>query len=119
MKLQICAKICKECPFTINSIQGWLGPHNAEDIIEDMNRDIPFSCHMMRSDDETDNQEKLINGEHLVCRGYIACAKRSAKQFSQHPVYGIQMLELQRQITEEDQNLVMNKWTFKKYHNFE
>ena len=116
MNLTICKKICKECPFTLKSAKGWLGPHSADDIIEDMNRDIPFSCHLVRTDDQDENISKLISGEHPVCRGYIACASCSAKQFGQHPLYGKQMRELQKSITEEDINSVMNKWTFKKYH---
>ena len=116
MNLRICAKICKECPFSIGSAKGWLGPHDANDIVADMNRDLPFSCHLVRGDDEQENQEKMENGEHPICRGYVASATRSAKQFGQHPYYGKQMRELQKQITEEDENQVMNKWTFLKYH---
>ncbi len=117
MKLTICKKICKECPFTFKSVKGWLGEvHTVDEIIEDMNRDIPFSCHLQRKDNDEDNIGQLMNGEQNVCRGYVASASCSAKQFGQHPIYGKQMRELQKEITEEDRNLVMNKWTFKKYH---
>lgn len=114
--MEICKKICNECPFRVNSTKGWLGPHNASEIIEDLNRDIPFSCHMVRGNDPLENQRKMLSGEHPICRGYIACATRSAKQFGQHSTYGKEMRRLQKEITDEDENLVMNKWTFKKYH---
>lgn len=116
MKLEICKKICKECPFAIGSPPGWLGPHNSQDIIEDMNRDIPFSCHLIRGDNEDENIEKMLSGQHKICRGYVSCASKSAKLFGQHPTYGIQMKSLQNEITQLDKDLVFTKWDFLKYH---
>lgn len=116
MQLRICRKICSECPFKKNSLQGWLGNHTTDSISEQINLELPFSCHMVREDNEEVNNIKLLNGEHVVCRGFIATATVSVKRFGAHPVYGEQMKKLQDEITVEDKEQVMNKWDFKKYH---
>lgn len=116
MKLKICKRICKECPFKKDSLQGWLGNHTTDSILEQINLEMPFSCHMVREDNEKINNIKLLEGEHGICRGYIATATVSAKRFGGNPIYGEQMKNLQDEIIQEDKEQVMNKWNFKKYH---
>lgn len=116
MNLKICPKICNECPFTHKAPKVWLGPHSADEIVEAMNLDMPFSCHLVRKDDEADNIQEMPAGKQPICRGYVASASLSCKRFGQHPTYGSQMLELQRQITGDDLKQVMNKFNFKKHH---
>lgn len=116
MKLTICKKICKECPFRKDSVKGYLDYHQPDDVLNDMNRDIPFSCHLQRKDDPDQNLEELENGTQNVCRGFVATASKSCKQFGQHPYYGQEMRKIQNEITEADKDLVMNKWDWLKHH---
>lgn len=116
MKLTICKKMCGECPFLKDSAQGYLDYHDPQEILDDMNRDIPFSCHLQRADDPQLNAEELENGNQNVCRGYVATASKSAKLFGQHPFYGKQMRGLQDTITAADKDQVLNKWDWLKYH---
>ena len=112
--MNLCKKICKECPFHKESSRGWLGHHKIEEVMHMQQTDYPFTCHMQRKDDSV--LDDVINGEIDVCRGYVASASKSAKLFGQHPVYGQPMRELQKQITEEDKEQVLTRWEFKPHH---
>jgi hypothetical protein len=115
MKLVMCKKICDECPFSKESLRGWLGPHSIEEILHMQQSEYPFSCHKTR-DDQTTN-EAIQNGEYPICRGYIASASKSCKRFGQHPIVGQAMLKLQEEITQEDKDQVLARWEFPDHHN--
>lgn len=112
--MNICKKICNECPFRKTSLNGWLGHHDVEDIIKMQQNEYPFSCHMQRTDETT--LEDVIVGDIDVCRGFLASASESSKLYGQHPVYGQALRALQNDITDEDKKIVMNKWDFKEHH---
>lgn len=111
--MKICKKICNQCPFRKNSLQGWLGPHEVDEILETMQFDGLFSCHMRRTEDSTMND--IIVGDLPICRGYVASASASFKLFGQN-AYGQLMRPLQKQITQEDKEAVLDRRTFKKHH---
>lgn len=116
IKLTICKKICGQCPFKTTSLQGYLDYHTTDEILESLQLEVPFSCHLQRKDDMNTNWKEVENGTQNVCRGYIAMASKSCKLFGQHPIYGKEMLRLQKEINEEDKKEVFNKWDWKKYH---
>lgn len=116
MNLTICAKICRECPFSKNAIRGYLDYHTPEEILDAMNRDLPFSCHMQRGDDPEKNMKELLAGKQKVCRGFVAAASKSCKRFGQHPYYGKEMRKLQELITDQDKEEVLTKWQWTEYH---
>lgn len=114
--LTMCKAVCKVCPFKKDSMQGYLGPHTTEEILDVMQFDMPFACHPQRRDDPQETEALMLKGEVQICRGYVASASKSAKMFGQHPVFGKQMRDLQLEITAEDKEVVLNRWNFKKYH---
>lgn len=117
MNLTMCKKICKECPFDKKSPQGWLGPHEPEDIVEGINLEILFPCHMHINEENEESTNELIeSGKIPICRGFLASASKSFKMFGGNPSTGSELRKLQKEITEEDKNQVLNKWEFLKHH---
>ncbi len=77
-----CSKICKECPFSKNSLPGFLADYTPQDIVDFMNREDLFPCHMMMPDenlDQSDVEKMIKNGELKLCRGYVESIIKSAK----------------------------------------
>lgn len=118
IKLDICKKICNECPFKIGAVKGYIDYHTPEEILEKMQFEFPFSCHLQRGDDPDENMRKIHSGEQQVCRGFVATADKSCKLFGQNPIYGKELRRLQDTITEEDLKQVYSKWDWLKYHEF-
>ena len=117
--LQLCKKICNECPFKKGSLQGWLGGvMDVEEVHENMKLEFPFACHKQLGEDKHTNEIKMFLGQIQVCRGYIASATKGAKMFGGSGTQlSFHLRELQKEITVEDKELVMPIWEFKKYHN--
>lgn len=114
MNLVMCKRICKECPFRTTSIKGWLGAATVDQTLDYQSFEGLFSCHMTRDDNVT--EEAITEGKYPICRGFIASAVASCKQFGSHPVNGQALRELQEQITPEDKELVLTQWDFRKHH---
>lgn len=110
----MCKKICGECPFKKDSLPGWLGPHDVDDIMNMQQFEQPFSCHRTRDDKTT--IESIISGDYPVCRGFVASASASCKLFGQNPEYGSKLRQLQKEITDEDKSLVLTRQNFRDYH---
>lgn len=117
MKLTMCKKICNQCPFSKNSMRGWLGPHSIEEILHVQQMEGLFSCHMTREDETT--VEDIKEGRTPICRGFIASASASCKLFGQNPETGNALRELQDQITPEEKKEVLPRWEFKNHHELE
>lgn len=114
--MKVCAKVCKECPFRKDSLRGWLGHHSIDEILDSIQWEIPFSCHMTRTDETTN--EDIIEGRTPICRGFIASANKSCKMFGQNPQFP-QLRELQKQVkseAKEDASEILAKWEFREYH---
>jgi len=95
-------------------LRGWLGPHSIEEIMDTMQFEGLFSCHLHRGDDSS-NQD-IVDGKIPICRGFLASASASCKLFGQNRDYGKKLRQLQDQITEEDQAKVLTKWDFREHH---
>lgn len=80
-KLNVCAKMCNECPFSNKSLNGWLADYTTDDIIKFMSFDASFPCHkMIKKDLSVDEVTKAIEkGEMKLCRGYVEMLIKSAK----------------------------------------
>lgn len=77
-------KPCEGCPFRKESAKGWLGDYTPEQIIEHINQEIPFLCHIHIENttgyDGKDWLEKAIeSGEAQHCAGALIFAKKSCK----------------------------------------
>ena len=95
-----CAKQCKECPFSKNSMQGWLSDYTGQDIINFMNAEASFPCHMQMTDGSLDieqTKEAIEKGEMKLCRGYVECVIKSAKS----PYKNEQLVEAIKLVKEE------------------
>jgi hypothetical protein len=69
----ICFKMCNECPFSKNSLRGFLSDYITDDFKEMKNNDIAFVCHMSQDDEISllAVNKKILSKQVKVCRGYI------------------------------------------------
>ena len=104
----MCKKICKECPFSINALPGWLGPHSVQDIMIYKNTDYHFTCHMQRVDDINQNTSDSID----ICKGYIVWATKSSHLFRDP-----ELRKLQLTVSQEDKDEVLGLQEFYNKHN--
>lgn len=117
LNLEICPKVCKECPFLNTSIRGYLGPYQADEIMDIQQYEGLFGCHLQLGQNEKENQSKILSGEIKICRGYILSATLSCKQFGQNPIYGKALRELQNKVnSEEGKEKILTKFNFRQYH---
>lgn len=82
MSLNVCSKLCGECPFSNKSPQGWLADYSVDDIQNFMNGEALFPCHKMVADDDMNQaevQEAIESGEMKLCRGYVESFIKSCK----------------------------------------
>jgi len=78
----VCKVICKECPFSNQSLRGWLSDYTIDDFQKYMAGEATFPCHMqIGRDDMTveDAKEAVNRGEMTLCRGYVESVVKSAK----------------------------------------
>lgn len=115
--MNICKKLCNECPFSNKSIPGWLANYQSMDFKNMMDQEIMFPCHMTMSDGDLTIEKAQIqiqNGNLKLCRGYIESMIKSAKM----PKYNKYLLEIRRKIKEEgvsENSMSINE--FLNYHN--
>lgn len=78
---KICPNLCGDCPFSKNSLPGFLADYTIEDFMEFQRVEYPFPCHkQLESDLPADLVENLvIDGKLMVCRGYAESMKMSCK----------------------------------------
>lgn len=115
--MKVCSRVCNECPFSSNSLPGYLGPHATNDIIQMMNFEHPFSCHLHR--DEETTYDDIKNGLVPVCRGFMVSASLSCKMFGGSLEFGSDLKRIQDQVKKdmiEKEGSILNKVDFIKYH---
>jgi hypothetical protein len=114
--MNICSRLCNECPFSDKSINGWLADYKVEDFKTMMDQEVMFPCHMtMKEEDLTidEAQEKIINREIKLCRGYMESMIKSAKM----PKFNKYLLEARAKVKEEGvSDSSMSIHNFIKYH---
>ena len=112
-----CEKLCKECPFSKESIKGWLADYTVDDFKDMMNKEQLFPCHMLMPDRDLNNedvQELIENGEIKLCRGYVESMIKSCKL----PKFNKTLLNEVNRIKKEgvsDKSMAI--WDFMKHHN--
>jgi hypothetical protein len=75
-------KKCVECPFSKQSLSGWLADYTVEDLLMYMQFEVPFPCHMAMPNEDipvTEIESKVLSGELPLCRGYMEMFKKSCK----------------------------------------
>lgn len=80
--MNVCKKICNECPFSNKSMKGWLANYTINDIIEIQSNELLFPCHMMMSDNDMtfiEVSESIKEGKLKLCRGYVESMIKSCK----------------------------------------
>ena len=71
--------MCNDCPFSKNSIRGFLATYTIEQIRYYLNNSVYFICHKHVKQD-TDNDEcmrAVKAGELPLCRGFMECMAKS------------------------------------------
>lgn len=81
MELKVCTKMCKECPFSTESLKGYLGGFTVNETLQAISNEILFSCHLHREDSIEENEENVKEGEIPICRGFMLQAKKTGKLF--------------------------------------
>jgi hypothetical protein len=117
MNLTVCTKLCAECPFSANSLKGWLGPHTIDAVIDAQEKEDLFSCHLARKDDMT--IDEIESGAVRMCRGYIASSTKSGIVFGDNDKNGKELRRLQQIIIKEDkenQDIILAQGEFKEHH---
>lgn len=116
MSLNVCSKLCGECPFSKNSAKGWLADYTPQDIQNFMNGEALFPCHKMVEGDEltqAEVKEKILSGELKLCRGYVESMVKSCKM----PKFNKILLEARALVKEEGLSAdSMSIFEFIKYH---
>jgi hypothetical protein len=114
-----CTKMCKECPFSNKSAEGWLADYTGQDIIDFMNAEVSFPCHLQMSDGELniDQTKRAIDkGEMKLCRGYVELIVKSAKS----PYKNEQLVEAIKDVKENGlSDNSMDIFEFFEHHNLE
>ena len=118
MELKTCEKVCKECPFRKDSMKGWLGGFDVDEVLDAQQYEQLYSCHLHRGEDSAQNEKDIESGDIPICRGFLISAYLSCKVFGQHPQTGKSLRELQDSlvITEEEKSLILNRWNFRTHH---
>jgi len=114
-KLNFCAKLCNECPFSNQSVPGWLAEYSIADFSMMQNSEQLFPCHMMQTDDLTNDEviEKIEIGELKLCRGYVESLVKSCKM----PKFNNILLEARKIVKEQGlSENSMSMHQFQKYH---
>ncbi len=117
MKLNVCSKLCKECPFSANSPKGWLGSHSLGGVLAAQNDEKLFSCHLARKENMTG--EEIEAGQVKICRGYVASATKSGIVFGEDEVNGPELRRLQDLIASEDKeepSIILSQEEFVVHH---
>jgi len=115
-KHSTCEKLCKECPFSVDSPKGWLADYSVDDIKEIMNQEALFPCHMLMAEGDMTQyqvQKAIEQGEMKLCRGYIESMIKSGKL----PRYNILLKEEIDRVKQEGlSENSMPIWEFIKHH---
>jgi hypothetical protein len=117
MNLTICTKLCNECPFSVNALKGWLGPHTIDAVIDTQDNEGLFSCHLARKENMT--VDEIESGAVRMCRGYIASSTKSGIEFGDNQKYGKELRRLQLQVIAEDlenNDIILSQSEFKEHH---
>lgn len=74
-----CKEMCDECPFSKNSLPGFLGPYESPESLHTivMMREIPFPCHKTHPFNDADLSD--VGTKYPLCAGALAYMAKNAK----------------------------------------
>lgn len=80
--MKVCNRMCNGCPFSTSSMKGFLGGYTLNFFRLIIRADFPFPCHKELKADTpiTEVSKRVLKNEINVCRGYVECLNKSAKQ---------------------------------------
>jgi hypothetical protein len=74
--------MCNDCPFSKNSLKGFLADYKVQDFVTFMNNEVLFPCHKIVPDVGMyvkDLSPLVQKGVLRLCRGYTESMSKSAK----------------------------------------
>ncbi len=98
--MNICKKLCGECPFSKQSLSGWLATYSVDDFKKMMEAEIMFPCHKTMSGGDItveEAQQFIKNGKMKMCRGYLESMIKSAKM----PKFNKELIEYREVVKAE------------------
>lgn len=114
--MNICQKLCNECPFSKGSLPGWLSSYTIDDVSNFMSNEALFPCHLMIKENnlnQAEVQHKLESGELKLCRGYLESMIKTCKM----PRYNKILTEARELVKQEGTSEnSMSMFEFKKHH---
>lgn len=116
MSLNVCSKLCGECPFSKKSPQGYLTDYTVEDIQNFMSHEGLFPCHKMVEGDDLSQeevQEGIMSGEMKLCRGFMESMVKSCKSPRNNKLLMEAIALVKEQGLSENS---MSMFEFRKYH---
>lgn len=110
-----CEKICKECPFSKNSLPGYLADYSTQDILNVMQWEWAFICHLMIDEDMTWDvaKKKILDGEKKMCRGFVESIIKSCQSPKHSDLLKACIAEVREKGLSDES---MAKWDFVKHH---
>ena len=95
----VCKKVCSECPFSNQSIKGWLADYSIEDLVQMVTTEQSFPCHKLMDHgmDSGEAQDLIQDGEMKLCRRFVESIIKSAKM----PKYNQQLIQAMDQVKKE------------------
>lgn len=116
--INICSKLCGECPFSKNSPKGWLADYQPEDFAKFMHHEISFPCHLTTKENFTPEEanEAVAKGELKLCRGYVESIVKSCKMIHDNPTLNKAVEMVKAEGTSENSMAI---WEFIKHHDAE
>lgn len=79
--MKVCTRMCGDCPFSTNSIPGFLADYTIEDFSHYYQGEVLFPCHkLVKRDMNVNDISELVRSEQLhLCRGYVEMFAKSCK----------------------------------------
>lgn len=77
--MEVCKKMCSECPFSRNSSGGWLGPFKEpKELHLTVMSELPFPCH--KKMDRDISFSEVGTKRYPLCRGALIYMKHNGKK---------------------------------------
>lgn len=105
--IEVCEKMCSDCPFSRKSLRGFLADYTVEDFVRFVGADFMFPCHkLVQEDMEADKvTELVVSGELKLCRGYVELLVRSCKLPRDERLHSV-MLGISGALSDDSMSLI-------------
>lgn len=107
---------CKECPFIKGCMKGWLGPDNADQVMQKVHSEQGYVCHMSIHQKPTIEGGGVdINKYGHQCIGAILHANQSCKSYRDPGLWQLQQ-DLRKEFGDKYEGKVLDFLEFREYH---